>query len=232
MNKLTVAMPPFTLRRALGAGLLGLALGASGVAPLFLAGADEVLAQGGEDQLRGALSAAGALRNLVEYLPSLAIHLLPWTLLVVLAFAVADGRAALAEAWRSPLVRTALCFWAVLVVVFVFGSARRVRYLAASFAPAAIALCVVLGALTTRPRSARLVRWTSTDGVPLQGYFAWSFMDNFEWAEGLSKRFGLYHVDFQTLRRTARESAWYFRDVITRGTLAEDASASHSRRTM
>lgn len=70
------------------------------------------------------------------------------------------------------------------------------------------------------------------DGVPLQGYFAWSFMDNFEWAEGLSKRFGLYHVDFRTLRRTARESAWYFRDVITRGTLAEDASASHSRRTM
>jgi hypothetical protein len=71
---------------------------------------------------------------------------------------VADGRAALAEAWRSPLVRTALCFWGVLVAVFVFGSARRVRYLAASFAPAAIALCLVLGALVGRERSARLVR--------------------------------------------------------------------------
>lgn len=137
---------------------LGLALGAAGVAPLFLAGADEVLAQGGEDQLRGALSAAGALRNLIEYLPSLAIHLLPWTLLLALAASVADGRAALAEALRSPLVRTALCFWGVLVAVFVFGSARRVRYLAASFAPAAIALGVVLSALTAQARSARLVR--------------------------------------------------------------------------
>ncbi|MEQ1833114.1 MAG: GH1 family beta-glucosidase [Candidatus Eisenbacteria bacterium] len=70
------------------------------------------------------------------------------------------------------------------------------------------------------------------EGVPLHGYFAWSFMDNFEWAEGLSKHFGLYHVDFRTLRRTPRESAFYYRDVITRGALAEDAGAPHSRRTM
>ena len=47
-------------------------------------------------------------------------------------------------------------------------------------------------------------------GVPLCGYFAWSLLDNFEWAWGYSRRFGIIHVDFSTQRRTMKDSArWY-----------------------
>jgi beta-glucosidase len=51
-------------------------------------------------------------------------------------------------------------------------------------------------------------------GVPLRGYFAWSLMDNFEWAHGYSKRFGLYYVDFNTLQRYPKASAHWYRRVI------------------
>lgn len=43
-------------------------------------------------------------------------------------------------------------------------------------------------------------------GVDIRGYFAWSLLDNFEWAWGLSQRFGLVHVDFETQRRTLKYS--------------------------
>jgi beta-glucosidase len=49
-----------------------------------------------------------------------------------------------------------------------------------------------------------------TAGVDVRGYFCWSLLDNFEWAEGYSKRFGLYYVDYLTQRRIPKASArWY-----------------------
>ena len=51
-------------------------------------------------------------------------------------------------------------------------------------------------------------------GVDLRGYFVWSLLDNFEWALGYSKRFGIIHVDFATLKRTLKRSAHFYREVI------------------
>ena len=53
-----------------------------------------------------------------------------------------------------------------------------------------------------------------TDGVPVKGYFAWSLLDNFEWAYGYSVRFGLIHVDYETQARTIKESARWYAQVI------------------
>ena len=52
------------------------------------------------------------------------------------------------------------------------------------------------------------------DGVPLAGYFAWSLMDNFEWAFGYTKRFGIVYVDYPTQRRTVKSSGKWYRQVI------------------
>ncbi|HRE46582.1 MAG TPA: GH1 family beta-glucosidase [Aggregatilineales bacterium] len=57
------------------------------------------------------------------------------------------------------------------------------------------------------------------DGVPLAGYFVWSLLDNFEWALGYSKRFGIVYVDYATQKRTPKRSALYYRDVIQRNAL-------------
>jgi beta-glucosidase len=54
------------------------------------------------------------------------------------------------------------------------------------------------------------------EGYPVQGYFLWSLMDNFEWADGFSKRFGLHYVDFKTLKRTPKLSAEWYKDVIAK----------------
>lgn len=51
-------------------------------------------------------------------------------------------------------------------------------------------------------------------GIPIEGYFQWSFMDNFEWYEGYKMRFGLVYVDFQTQERIPKESAYWYRDTI------------------
>ncbi len=51
-------------------------------------------------------------------------------------------------------------------------------------------------------------------GVDLRGYFAWSLMDNLEWASGFSQRFGLVHVDYATQQRTIKASGEYYREVI------------------
>ncbi|WP_306327278.1 GH1 family beta-glucosidase [Streptomyces venezuelae] len=60
------------------------------------------------------------------------------------------------------------------------------------------------------------------DGADVRGYFLWSLLDNFEWAYGYSKRFGIVHVDFATQRRTLKDSARWYAEVIARGGL-EDA---------
>ncbi len=54
-----------------------------------------------------------------------------------------------------------------------------------------------------------------TAGVPLDGYFAWSLMDNFEWAFGYGKRFGLVYVDYETQKRTLKQSAQWYRELVT-----------------
>ncbi|WP_439658803.1 GH1 family beta-glucosidase [Lentzea sp. HUAS TT2] len=53
-------------------------------------------------------------------------------------------------------------------------------------------------------------------GVDLRGYFCWSLLDNFEWAHGYKHRFGLVHVDYQTLQRTPRASYRWYRDFIAK----------------
>ena len=51
-------------------------------------------------------------------------------------------------------------------------------------------------------------------GVNLKGYYLWSFLDNFEWAYGYTKRFGIVYVDFDTLERIPKDSFYYYRDYI------------------
>ena len=58
-------------------------------------------------------------------------------------------------------------------------------------------------------------------GVDIRGYYQWSLLDNFEWALGFDKRFGLVHVDFDTLERTPRDSAYWYREVIKANGLPE-----------
>jgi beta-glucosidase len=57
------------------------------------------------------------------------------------------------------------------------------------------------------------------DGVDLRGYFVWSLMDNFEWAFGESRRFGLVHIDYETQKRTPKDSARWFAGVTRRNGL-------------
>jgi beta-glucosidase len=60
----------------------------------------------------------------------------------------------------------------------------------------------------------RAVAQAAAEGVDVRGYFYWSLLDNFEWAAGYAKRFGLVHVDYETLARTPKASFGYYRDLI------------------
>lgn len=67
------------------------------------------------------------------------------------------------------------------------------------------------------------VRRAQRDGVPVKGYFIWTLMDNFEWAEGYYPTFGLVHVDFTNQRRTIKASGYWYRDF-----LADDKHAGNA----
>ena len=58
-------------------------------------------------------------------------------------------------------------------------------------------------------------------GVDLRGYFVWSLLDNFEWEDGYSRRFGIVYVDYPTQRRVLKDSAHWYREVIARGGLLD-----------
>lgn len=62
-------------------------------------------------------------------------------------------------------------------------------------------------------------------GVPMAGYMVWSLMDNFEWASGYAKRFGIVHVDYATQRRTLKDSAHWYRQFLQRQRDGHAASA-------
>ncbi|KAL3135675.1 hypothetical protein ABBQ38_006148 [Trebouxia sp. C0009 RCD-2024] len=59
---------------------------------------------------------------------------------------------------------------------------------------------------------AEAVKAVKEDGVLLKGYFAWSLLDNFEWADGYAKRFGIVHVDYSTMQRRPKQSAEWLKD--------------------
>ncbi|WP_257956487.1 family 1 glycosylhydrolase [Nocardioides sp. B-3] len=63
----------------------------------------------------------------------------------------------------------------------------------------------------------RAVQQAIERGVDVRGYYCWSLLDNFEWAEGLTQRYGLVHVDFETLVRTPKKSFdWYAAGIAAR----------------
>ena len=60
----------------------------------------------------------------------------------------------------------------------------------------------------------RAVATAAQRGVDVRGYYCWSLLDNFEWSEGLTQRFGLVHVDHETQVRTPKRSFQWYADVI------------------
>ncbi len=64
----------------------------------------------------------------------------------------------------------------------------------------------------------------------MRGYYTWSLLDNFEWAEGYHQRFGLVHVDFETQQRSPRASYTWYRDLIAahRARCAKEGSVTSS----
>ena len=63
-------------------------------------------------------------------------------------------------------------------------------------------------------RYLRELRKAAAEGVDVRGYFLWSILDNFEWAEAFRQRFGIVYVDYVTQKRTLKDSAYWYRDVI------------------
>jgi beta-glucosidase len=66
-------------------------------------------------------------------------------------------------------------------------------------------------------------------GVDLRGYFVWSLLDNFEWADGYSKRFGIVHVDYTTQRRTLKDSALWYQAFCSQARVAADVASTQTQ---
>jgi beta-glucosidase len=59
-----------------------------------------------------------------------------------------------------------------------------------------------------------------SEDVPVKGYFLWSLLDNFEWADGYVKRFGITYVDFATQKRTPKLSSEFYKATIAKNAIA------------
>ena len=77
-------------------------------------------------------------------------------------------------------------------------------------------------------RHLEAARTAMDHGVPLRGYFVWSLLDNFEWAHGYEYRFGIVHVDFDTLERRVRDSGVFWAGVARDGFIPAAAQAQSS----
>ena len=64
-------------------------------------------------------------------------------------------------------------------------------------------------------RHLRELAYACDDGIDIRGYFYWSIMDNFEWQEGYSQRFGLVYIDYPTGKRIPKESFNWYKNVIS-----------------
>jgi beta-glucosidase len=101
-----------------------------------------------------------------------------------------------------------------------FASYRQIKKIYVTENGAAFPDAILLGEVYDNDRIEFLESYlkqvlkAQREGVPVEGYFVWSFMDNFEWAEGYKPRFGLVYVDFHTQRRIVKQSGYWYRDLI------------------
>ena len=62
--------------------------------------------------------------------------------------------------------------------------------------------------------------------MPIDGYFVWSLLDNFEWAHGYAQRFGIVYIDYPTLERVPKQSYYWYRDLIAAHRVADAESSA------
>ena len=67
------------------------------------------------------------------------------------------------------------------------------------------------------------------EGVEILGYLVWSLTDNFEWAQGFSSHFGLVEIDYDSLERKPKESAYMFREIIEENALTKEIQEKYLR---